>query len=181
MSPEEFRKLFPVLTKHFTDDDCRTLLGALVSRTFPAGSTLTRYGELGHALHLVLSGSISIHVERQGEDLLLGQAGPGCVVGEIGLVEPGPSSASLQALDAVETLALEHDRFETLCDEAPTAASALLRALSLELVHRLRYSSDAILRRVGDHQWMRVQAEEDRPGWFGRVAALVRGVTGDNA
>ena len=117
-------------------------------------------------------------MDRSGEELLLGQAGPGCVVGELGMVEPGPSSATLTALDDLETLDMTHERFERLCRESPAAASALLRSISLELVHRLRNSSNEILRKIDDHHWMRVRAQEDRKGWLARIASLVRGGAG---
>ena len=178
MSPDDLKKRFPVLTKHFKKADLETLLGALQANSWARGQELTRYGEDGRTLHLVTQGALSIHVDQEGEELLLGQAGPGCVVGELGLVEPGPSSASLTALEDLQTLDLTHERFEQLCRESPSAASALLRAISLELVHRLRNSSREILRRIDDHHWMRVRAQEDRKGWLARIASLVRGAAG---
>lgn len=178
MSPDELKKRFPALTKHFKKADLEAFAGALSPRSWDKGEQLTRFGEEGRTLHLVARGAVSIHVDRGGDELLLGQAGPGCVVGELGLVEPGPSSASLTALDELETLDLTHERFEQLCREKPAAASALLRSISLELVHRLRNSASEILRKIDDHHWMRVRAQEDRKGWLARIASLVRGAAG---
>ena len=178
MRPDELRRRFPALMKHFSDTDGATLLEALEPRHFEEGETLTRYREHADTLHLIVSGSVAIHVLQQGENLVLGQAVAGCVVGEVGLVEPGPASASLEAREEVDTLALTHERFERLCREAPSAASSLLRAISTELVGRLRNSAHDILRRVDDHAWMRLRAREDRGGWLDRIAALVRGTAG---
>lgn len=181
MGPDELKRRFAALTKRFKDADLRAFAGALESRSWSKGESLTRYGEMGSTLHLVTSGLLSVHVEQGDEELLLGQAGPGCVVGELGLVEPGPSSATLTVMEDAETLDLTHERFEQLCREHPGAASALLRALSLELVHRLRTSSHEILRRIDDHRWMRMRAQEDRKGWLARIGSLVRGAAGGEA
>jgi CRP-like cAMP-binding protein len=181
MSPDELKRRFPTLTKHFSQADREALLGALTPRRRTRGERLTIFGERGDTMHLIAAGQVSIHVEQDGEDLLLGQATPGCVVGEIGLVDPGPSSATLTALEDVETLDLDHEGFERLCAEHPATASALLRAISLELVHRLRGSSHEILKRVDDHHWMRVRARQDRRGWLARMARLVGAGAGGEA
>ena len=97
----------------------------------------------------------------------------------------GPASgialATLTALEETQTLDLTHEDFEELCKENASAASALLRSISHELVHRLRNSSGDILRRIDDHHWMRVRAQEDRKGWLDRIAGLIRGVAGGQA
>ena len=181
MSPDELKARFPALTKHFKKQDLALFAERLQPASWPATTALTRFGERSHTLHLVTKGSISIHVEAEGDDLLLGQASAGCVVGELGLVEPGPSSATLTALEKVETLDLSHEDFEDLCKQSPSTASALLRSISHELVHRLRSSSSDILRRIDDHHWMRVRAQEDRKGWLARIASLIRGAAGGEA
>jgi SulP family sulfate permease len=181
MMPDQLKQHFPALTKQFKRADLEVFVERLKPGTWPAGTALTRFNEASRTLHLITSGSISIHVEQEGEDLLLGQAGAGCVVGELGLVEPGPSSATLTALEDVATLDMDHDAFEQLCQDSPSTASALLRSISQELVHRLRSSSRDILRRIDDHHWMRVRAQEDKKGWLARIAALVRGGDGEEA
>jgi CRP-like cAMP-binding protein len=178
MTPDELKQRFPTLTKHFKAKDLTVFADKLRPASWPSGESLTRFDQRSETLHLITSGSISIHVEQNGEDLLLGQAGAGCVVGELGLVEPGPSSATLTALEDVTTLDMSHATFEALCKESPATASALLRSISHELVHRLRNSSRDILRRIDDHHWMRVRAQEDKKGWLARIASLVRGGDG---
>jgi CRP-like cAMP-binding protein len=181
MRSDELRRRFPALLKHFSEADAAALGAALTPQHFETGETLTAYREPADTLHLITGGSVAIHVMQEGENLVLGQAVPGCVVGEVGLVEPGPASATLEAREPVDTLALPHERFEKLCREEPSVASSLLRAISSELVARLRNSGHDILRRVDDHAWMRLRAREDRPGWLARIAALVRGAEGGDA
>ena len=175
MDAAELRKRFPTLTAHVSDADVEALLAALEERAFPVGSKLVRHGEHADTLFLLLDGRANVHVVAEGQDLLLGQAGPGAVVGEVGLIEPGPASATVEALEPTTTLALRRDRFLALSQSSPAAASALLRALSRELVERIRSASDDVVRRIDDHHWMRAEAEKDKPRWFRRIAALVRG------
>ena len=175
MDLDELRQRFPAITGHVSDADAQALLDSLEPRHFQEGSMLIRHGEHADTLHFVTSGQLSIHVEAEGQDLLLGQAGPGTVVGEVGLIEPGPASASVVALEDTATLALERGHFDVLTKNHPAAASALLTALSHELVARLRHAADDVVRRIDDHHWMRAEAAADRPRWFQRIAALVRG------
>ena len=181
MTPDQLKQRFPALTKQFKTADLAEFAAELRPASWPAGTALTRFDERSQTLHLITSGSVSIHVEQDSEDLVLGQAGAGCVVGELGLVEPGPSSATLTALEDVTTLDMDHDTFERLCSSSPSTASALLRSISQELVHRLRSSSRDILRRIDDHHWMRVRAHQDKRGWLARISALVRGGEGGGA
>ena len=60
----------------------------------------------------------------------------------------------------------------------PSEDGAELVELSLELVHRLRSAGTDIVRRIDDHQWMRMEANRDREGWLGRIAQLFRGHQG---
>ena len=91
MTPDQLKERFPALTKQFKAADLAVFAAELKPASWPAGAALTRFAEQSRTLHLITGGSVSIHVEQDGEDLLLGQAGAGCVVGELGLVEPGPS------------------------------------------------------------------------------------------
>ena len=114
MNADQLRERFPALTKDIPDAECEALLTALNPRGHAAGDCLTTWGEPSNELHLVLSGALSIHVEKDGEDLILGQAGAGAVVGEVGFIEPGPSSATMQVLEPAETLAMSHDQSKVL-------------------------------------------------------------------
>ena len=179
MDVHEFQKAFPRLARGLSEKESASLLAALTPRHLPPGTKLCTFGEHADTLHFITAGQVASRVNAGGETLFLGQAGPGGLVGEVGLIEPGPASATVEALEPVSTLSLDAAGLERLCREQPGAASALLGTLSLELAHRVRRSSTDIIRRIDDHAWMRAEARRDRKGWLERLADLVHGNAGD--
>jgi CRP-like cAMP-binding protein len=181
MDAGEFRQVFPRLTRNLSEGETKALLAALRPREHASGAHLSTFGERSDTLHLITGGQVAIRAVQAGETLYLGHAGRGGIVGEVGLIEPGPASATVEALEPLTTLDLDAAGLERLCSEQPAVASALLGALSLELAARLRRSSTDLLRRIDDHAWMRAEAKRDRTGWLARLAHLVHGAHGDAA
>jgi hypothetical protein len=66
-------------------------------RRIPAGETLTRQGDPGGELFLVLDGVVSVDVDGQE----VGEVGPGAVLGERALLEGGLRTSTLTALTPV--------------------------------------------------------------------------------
>ena len=95
-------------------------------------------GDPGDTLHLVRSGRLAVRVTTQGgERAMLAVVGPGDAVGELALLnQPHRRTASLEALEAVETLALSQHDFQELRAQHPTIDSVLLTILA-QRVERL--------------------------------------------
>lgn len=104
-------------------------------RRFADGAPLTRIGEAGDAMYVVLDGTVS--VRRQGGRLK--SLGIGSMVGELALLDGGPRSASVVARGEVVALAVPASRFRTLLRSEPAIAIGVAE----ELARRLR-SADAI-------------------------------------
>ena len=99
-----------------------------------------RQGDVSQSLHIILQGSV--RVERAHPQIIrpvvLAQLGPGDVVGEMGVLDREPRSATVTALTAVETLELDAPTLAQVILDHPEAAAALLRTLS----RRLRNTSE---------------------------------------
>jgi CRP-like cAMP-binding protein len=63
---------------------------------------------------LVLAGKLEVFVERQGKDLVLTEAGPGAILGELAVLCGIPRSASVRAKDASTTLKWDDEEFRSL-------------------------------------------------------------------
>ena len=74
-------------------------------RRLKAGETLTRQGESGHELFLVLDGVVSVDVDGT----VLGEVGPGAVLGERALLEGGTRTSTLTAVTPVRVAAAPGD------------------------------------------------------------------------
>jgi CRP-like cAMP-binding protein len=181
MTGEELTERYPGLTGEFSADDCRALLEVLTPVTVQAGEVLMEHGQQTDTMYLIESGLLAIRIDDRGEKLLLGRGAPGAVVGEIAMIEPGPASATVAAMEDTALLALSHDDFEKFRNDRPEAGNAMLQSISLDLVRRLRESGQGLLWRIGEHEWMKLAAQEDRKGWFRRMATLVVGMEGESA
>ena len=65
-------------------------------------------------MYIIVRGTVSIRIDRGGEEVELVRRGTGDVVGEFALLNPGPRSASVLAVTEVEALLLTGTAFESL-------------------------------------------------------------------
>lgn len=77
-------------------------------RSLEPGTTLTRQGEEGTELYLVLDGVLSVDVDGE----TLAELGPGAVVGERAAMEGGLRTSTLTALTPVKIAAAPHDSID---------------------------------------------------------------------
>jgi CRP/FNR family transcriptional regulator, cyclic AMP receptor protein len=118
-------------------------------RFFPPGAHLMRQGEVSESLHIIRKGSV--RVERAHPQILrpvlLAELGPGDVVGEMGVLDREPRSATVTALTAVETLELDAPTLAQALLDYPEAGTALLRILS----RRIRNTAE-LMERLGHRE-----------------------------
>ena len=104
-------------------------------RTFPTGSVLIRQGEMGHCMYVILRGRVRVervHPEIP-DPIVLARLGPGDVVGEMGLLDGSPRSATVIALDDVVVAELTSTDLSETINRYPEVSGALLRLLTRRL------------------------------------------------
>jgi hypothetical protein len=111
-------------------DDLIAVDHVLGLETYLAGEPIVSEGEVGDRLCVVHSGSVV--VKRGGH--VLRQLGPGDYFGEMALFDEGPRSATVTAINEVEVLVLQRDRFHSLVRQRPN----MLMEMCATLVRRLR-------------------------------------------
>ncbi len=103
------------------------------------GTVLFEEGEDADDLYILVEGVLVIRcVGATGESVEVGRACPGDLVGEMGVIDKAPRSASAIASGAVRLLSLDGQAFRRLIDGAHPAAWTLLRQIRRLLVRRLR-------------------------------------------
>lgn len=95
----------------------------------PAGAVLTREGQEGGLLFVILEGE----AEVRRNDRTLRTLGEGDVVGELSLIDGKARSASVVAVTELEVLEIADDDFMKLVRDSPKFVMNLLRALSLKV------------------------------------------------
>jgi CRP-like cAMP-binding protein len=95
----------------------------------PDGQVLMREGETGREMFLIASGSA--RVERGGQ--VVGEFGPGSVLGEMALVSEGTRNATVTAVGPIKALVVGHREFHSLMDDHPKFRGKVYEALARKL------------------------------------------------
>jgi len=106
--------------------DLEKEIGGKARFRYDAGKTLMKEGHLGVALFVVLEGQIAI---RMG-DTLVEKAGPGSVIGEMGLVDRTPRFATAVAETGCTLLAVSRLDFIRLVRKDPRFGALVLGTVS---------------------------------------------------
>ena len=109
---------------------------------FTEGEVLFREGDAPDCVFRLLSGAVDIFRALDGEPILLGRVGAGQFIGEMGVVENRPRSATARAASEVEVEILTPTEFLDQITGSPQAARELIQRLS----QRLREAGDRIVR-----------------------------------
>ena len=108
---------------------------------FVEGEILFKEGDQADGVFRILSGSVDVVRELDGNVILLGTVGEGQFIGEMGVVENRPRSATIRAASAVEAEFLNPTEFLDQIAGSPRAARELIQRLS----QRLREADDRIV------------------------------------
>src|SRR6478672_9456561 len=108
---------------------------------FAEGKVLFREGDTSDCVFRLLSGAVDILRELDGEPILLGRVGAGQFIGEMGVVENRPRSATARAASKVDVEILTPTEFFDQITRSPQAARELIQRLS----QRLREADDRIV------------------------------------
>jgi CRP-like cAMP-binding protein len=101
-----------------------------VRESFAPGSVLMAQGQAGNSAYLILSGEVKITTQEAG---LMGEAGPGALLGEVAMIGGSPYSITATAVDAVSTARVDRDLFLRVAQEFPEFGTAVLRSLARKL------------------------------------------------
>jgi CRP/FNR family cyclic AMP-dependent transcriptional regulator len=104
-------------------------------RHFPPGERILRAGDSGVALYVIVSGRVQVthRSAETGTEWLLGEMGPGEAFGEIALIDGGPRSADVTAVEPTECILITRWDFSGEIRDDADIARALLPALCAKI------------------------------------------------
>jgi CRP/FNR family transcriptional regulator, cyclic AMP receptor protein len=108
------------------DGDLREVARLADEVDVPAGTALTREGQLGHEFFVIVEGRA--RVNRNGRKV--NELGPGDFLGEIALIDGRPRSATVTTEEPTRLLVLAHREFRSLLDNFPKIERQVLQALA---------------------------------------------------
>jgi CRP/FNR family cyclic AMP-dependent transcriptional regulator len=109
-------------------------------RIFAAGMNVMTVEQPGEAVFIILHGTVKIHIEQGGRDVILSVLGSGDLLGEMSLIDSVGRSASALTLENSLMLWMDKTTFNYLLDNFPPVARNLVKILSA----RVRLSDQVI-------------------------------------
>jgi CRP-like cAMP-binding protein len=162
--PNELLRKIPL----FSDLDDRELsaVAQLVHvKRHRARDFIVQQSDPGGELFVIVSGHLKVVTsDAEGHDTALNIIGPGEVVGEVSLLDGGPRSATVVAVDPSELLVIRREPFLHLLESSPKIAVKLLAELARRLRRLTERAEDIAFLRVGDRLAKRIVALADNYG-----------------
>ncbi len=139
MNPEIVKSLHEVpLFAEFTEPEIEGVLDLIDEAQFETGEKIVTQDEKGDCMYVLIHGSARVVHRREGREIELATLKRGDFFGEIALVDSGPRSADVVALERCQLLKIEHGALRAVAGVYPNAAFKLLIAVGRALVERLR-------------------------------------------
>jgi len=129
-----------VLTE-LSQDDAYKIAQRMHTRPIKKGSVLMQEGtSANNYMLLILRGEGVVQNEslRKSESLILGVVGVGHIIGEMGLLDGEPRSATCTAFTDMDVAVLDRTSLTQLLDQEPATGCKLLAALLQRTASRLR-------------------------------------------
>ncbi len=127
------------------EDALAVVAQKVTARKLAKGDVLMRKGEPGDSLFLINQGWVKIvTVDSKGDELILNKCGPGESIGEMSLIDRGPRSATVIALEDAEALELDQKSFQEILDKRPDVSLGIMQKYSARLRFATTYIEKAI-------------------------------------
>jgi len=111
---------------------------------FKAGTEIIREGQLQDRMYVVVIGKLAISALAHGKEVPLNEASTGECLGEISLLDPGPASATVRALEETTLWSMDIEGFRAYIAKHVGGAGALLLGMTSCLCQRMRHANELI-------------------------------------
>ncbi|PYS62295.1 MAG: hypothetical protein DMF74_13720 [Acidobacteria bacterium] len=139
---------FP-LFKGFTANGAKRLLAAGQVKEQSTADVLLKEGDKADFVLLVLTGALEVFVERESQHLVLTEAGPGTILGELAVLCGIPRSASVKAKEKAVVLEWSDEAFRTLLLRDPSLSQRIFREALRTLIDKERSLIDSLIKAEG--------------------------------
>ena len=131
------------------EDDLRYVLRAAQPLEFAPGAFMVRQGQSADSALFMGRGRARVfNLLPGGGESVVGELGPGSVLGEMALLDSGVRSASVMASEPTACLSMSRDAFRMLIAQGNRAVLAINHRITLALCQRLRELNGKILARA---------------------------------
>ena len=129
--------------------DARVIVTYMRPSLVKTGEVVIREGEAlkNDFMALVLDGEVTIEntVSAAQESMVVSVMGPGSLIGDMGVIDNAPRSATCVAATDLALAVLTRDAMTRLLDEHPSVAARLLMAMSKRIADHLRETNRKLM------------------------------------
>lgn len=130
------------LFKELEAEEFAKLISAFTIEHHPPNSQILVEGYTVLKLYLLQEGEVKVLREMGGKEIVITTFSPPQIFGELGVIDGGPASATVETITPVTVLTIERDTFLTILAESPIIGAIVWRNLAFELTKRLRRTTD---------------------------------------
>jgi CRP-like cAMP-binding protein len=138
----------PSALLQLSHEEARTVVAYMQPRRVREGVTFIREGDTADTgfMMLVLDGEVTVEsiVVSRTEPITTAVLGEGQLIGEMGLLDGEPRSASCTAMSDLRCAILTREALSQLLDDDPKTAAKLMMAISLRIAERMRESQEKL-------------------------------------
>ena len=138
----------PTAMMQLSHEEARVVVSYMQPRRIEQGTTFIKEGDARNTgfMMLVLDGEVTVEtiVVSRVEPITVTVLGEGSLIGEMGLLDGEPRSASCTASTEVRCAILTRAALEQLMIDNPQVAAKFILAVSLRIAERLRDSADKL-------------------------------------
>ncbi len=124
--------------------DLQTLLTGAKRLPFHKDQDLLRQGQRNGSLFIVQEGLLHVLRAAGGKQVFLGRLEPGAFFGELSLVDPGPTTATVHAASDGVLVEISRECLDAFTAAHPAAGVELLRRMLQDVAHRLRSADERL-------------------------------------
>ncbi|MBN2576364.1 MAG: cyclic nucleotide-binding domain-containing protein [Deltaproteobacteria bacterium] len=137
------------LFQSLTEPERADLARFMRERKYETGEIVCSHGEYGSTMLVVTQGALSARVEsKNDEPHEIAHLCEGAVFGEMFCIDPAPRPVTLVASQPATVLELGREDLVRMRQQAPRSAAALVSAVFLDVLRRLRTVDDRIDREL---------------------------------
>jgi CRP-like cAMP-binding protein len=115
--------------------DLESLISMMENRHYEEGAVLFKEGDPGDSMYIILSGVIRVYInDERGRERDIRQFQKGEFFGEFAFLDQQPRSASAAAIEPLDVLILDREKFTRFIEENPPVIFAMMRSLAYRII-----------------------------------------------
>ena len=138
VTSQEFRLRFPSLADPLSDADIEKLIAAFAEQELSAGEAMIIEQTPTDVLFLVWEGELNVTLNTSRGEQEIAVLGTGAFLGEISVMDPGPSTATVRTTQGCLVLHMHREALETFWEQEPRIATIFLQEMSRAVAGKIR-------------------------------------------